>query len=64
LRAWPRRGARQGAEAFDAQLRESDPTWGVRDMEAVEALAHAEGFVCEQRVAMPANNFSLVFRKR
>lgn len=51
-------------EAFDTQLRERDPAWGVRDMEAVETLAQAEGFDCEQRVAMPANNFSLVFRKR
>jgi SAM-dependent methyltransferase len=53
-----------GNEAFDTQLRERDPAWGVRDMEAVETLAQAEGFDCEQRVAMPANNFSLVFRKR
>lgn len=52
-----------GNEAFDAQLRERDPAWGVRDMEAVEALAQAEGFACEARVAMPANNFSLVLRK-
>jgi SAM-dependent methyltransferase len=51
-------------EAFDAQLRERDAAWGVRDMEAVEALADAEGLACETRVAMPANNFSLVFRRR
>jgi SAM-dependent methyltransferase len=50
-------------EAFDAQLRASDPRWGVRNMEAVEALGKAAGFVLEEVVPMPANNFSLVFRK-
>lgn len=51
-------------EAFDADLRARDPSWGVRDLEAVEALAQAEGFVCEAVVPMPANNFSVVFRKQ
>jgi len=50
-------------EAFDADLRARNPAWGVRDMEAVEKLAEAAGLICETRVAMPANNFSLVFRK-
>lgn len=51
-------------EAFDQQLRRRDPEWGVRDMEAVTALGAAAGFVRDEPVAMPANNFSLVFRKR
>ncbi|WP_322071171.1 DUF938 domain-containing protein [Paraburkholderia bannensis] len=50
-------------EAFDADLRARDPAWGVRDLEAVDALARAEGFVCEAVVTMPANNFTVVFRK-
>ncbi|SAL22520.1 DUF938 domain-containing protein [Caballeronia humi] len=50
-------------EAFDAQLRATDPRWGVRDMEAVDALGRGAGFVLEEVVPMPANNFSLVFRK-
>jgi SAM-dependent methyltransferase len=51
-------------EAFDEQLRSRDPSWGVRDMEAVVALGASVGLVCDEPVAMPANNFSLVFRKR
>jgi SAM-dependent methyltransferase len=51
-------------EAFDRQLRSHDPAWGVRDMEAVVALGASVGLVCDEPIAMPANNFSLVFRKR
>jgi SAM-dependent methyltransferase len=51
-------------DAFDQQLRSRDPVWGVRDMEAVIALGASVGFVCDEPIAMPANNFSLVFRKR
>ncbi|MDR6391241.1 DUF938 domain-containing protein [Paraburkholderia phenoliruptrix] len=50
--------------AFDDQLRSRDPSWGVRDMEEVVALAASAEFVCDEPVAMPANNFSLIFRKR
>jgi len=51
-------------EAFDRQLRSRDPSWGVRDMEAVVALGASAGFEGDEPTAMPANNFSLVFRKR
>ncbi|CAM3347187.1 DUF938 domain-containing protein [Cupriavidus taiwanensis] len=49
--------------AFDAQLRATDPDWGVRDMEAVIALGTAQGLRCDEPVPMPANNFCLVLRK-
>ncbi|MFM0081004.1 DUF938 domain-containing protein [Paraburkholderia sediminicola] len=51
-------------DAFDQQLRSRDPAWGVRDMEAVVALGASVGLVCDEPIAMPANNFGLVFRKR
>ncbi|ABE33775.1 methyltransferase small domain protein [Paraburkholderia xenovorans LB400] len=51
-------------DAFDQQLRSRDPAWGVRDMETVVALGASVGLVCDGPLAMPANNFSLVFRKR
>ena len=49
--------------AFDESLQRRDPAWGVRDMSDVEALANRGGMELEQVVAMPANNYSLVFRK-
>ena len=49
--------------AFDERLRMQDDQWGLRDMEEVEHLAGEAGFSLERRVAMPANNFSLVFRR-
>ena len=51
-------------EAFDRSLRQQNPEWGVRDLEAVTALAQAHGFAEPIIEAMPANNLSLVFRKR
>jgi hypothetical protein len=33
-------------------------------MEAVVALGASAGLISDEPVAMPANNFSLVFRKR
>ncbi|WP_244827823.1 DUF938 domain-containing protein [Caballeronia sp. TF1N1] len=50
-------------EAFDTELRARDPRWGVRNLEAVEALGRSVGFALEEVVPMPANNFSLVFRR-
>jgi SAM-dependent methyltransferase len=49
---------------FDASLRDRDPEWGVRDIADVRNLAERSGFDFIERVAMPANNLSLVFRRR
>lgn len=50
-------------EAFDQNLRRRNPTWGVRDLEAVTALAASEGFGAPEILDMPANNLSLVFKR-
>jgi SAM-dependent methyltransferase len=50
-------------EAFDASLRRTDPSWGVRDMADVAAVAKKNGIVLKDVVPMPTNNFSLIFRK-
>lgn len=49
--------------AFDADLRSRDPAWGVRDVEAVAGAAREHGLALAERVAMPANNLSLVFHR-
>ena len=51
-------------EAFDRELRQRNPAWGVRDLEAVTALAEAQGFSPPEIVEMPANNLSVVLRRR
>lgn len=50
-------------EAFDRDLRARDPRWGLRDLEAVEREAADRGLVLVETVAMPANNFTLVFHR-
>ncbi len=48
---------------FDETLRSQNADWGIRDLEAVTALAEAAGFEPEEPVEMPANNLSVIFRK-
>lgn len=47
--------------AFDEMLRKRDPASGLRDFEAVHALAAHEGFVLLADRPMPANNRMLVW---
>ncbi|MBX3476404.1 MAG: DUF938 domain-containing protein [Brevundimonas sp.] len=49
--------------AFDADLKRRDPAWGLRDVADVDALAQDHGLARTLRVAMPANNLSLLFRR-
>ena len=48
---------------FDAFLRARDPAAGIRDFEAVDKLAEAQGLKCVQDHAMPANNQLLVWQR-
>jgi hypothetical protein len=48
---------------FDASLRAQDPTWGVRDLEAVAAVASAQGFGPPAVTEMPANNLVVALRR-
>jgi SAM-dependent methyltransferase len=48
---------------FDQWLKARDPASGVRDFEAVAAVAEASGLVLEDNRAMPSNNQLLCFRR-
>lgn len=50
-------------DVFDRDLRRRNPAWGVRDLEAVTALAGEHGFGAPEVIDMPANNLSLIFRR-
>ena len=53
-----------GNAAFDASLRAQDPSWGVRDLDDIVALADTAGLALDQVIDMPSNNLSVVFRHR
>jgi cyclopropane fatty-acyl-phospholipid synthase-like methyltransferase len=60
------RGGRHTApsnEAFEAWLKQRDERYGVRDLEAVEEVAQAQGLRLREIIEMPANNLSLVFER-
>jgi len=49
--------------AFDASLKARDPAMGIRDFEAVDALARAIGLQLVTDAPMPANNRLLVWHR-
>ncbi len=49
--------------AFDADLRVRQPKWGLRQREEVNREARAAGLAPVHRVALPANNLLLAFRR-
>ena len=51
-------------QAFDGDLRSRNPEWGIRDLGEVAALARRHGFTVPETVQMPANNLSVIFRRR
>ncbi len=51
-------------EAFDQSLKSRNARWGVRDLERdIAPLAQKNSLRLEKVVEMPANNFSVIFRK-
>ena len=50
-------------EQFDESLRLRNPLWGIRDLESVAKLAQKNDLHLKEKIAMPANNFSLIFEK-
>ncbi|MGV8959725.1 MAG: DUF938 domain-containing protein [Stenotrophomonas sp.] len=49
---------------FDGWLKARDPRSGIRDLEAVTALAEQQGWALLEQVAMPANNRCLVWSRQ
>ena len=53
-----------GNLAFERSLKSRDLRWGLRDVADMDALATQNGFARESLIEMPANNISLVYRKK
>jgi SAM-dependent methyltransferase len=50
-------------EAFDSRLKKRNPLWGVRDIGALQTVAEPHGIILVERVPMPYDNFTLIWRK-
>lgn len=49
---------------FDQMLKQQNSDWGLRDVDDLEAFAKENGLQLEKMVDMPANNKTVIFRKR
>jgi hypothetical protein len=54
----------QGNIDFDASLKGRNPEWGLRWVHEVASGAKSHGLILRERIAMPANNLSLMFYKQ
>ncbi len=63
--AYKRGGAHTAVsnESFDAWLKAQDPSYGVRDLEAVLSTASERGLSLDRVIEMPSNNLSVVLRR-
>src|SRR5580704_12789529 len=50
-------------QAFDGYLRSQNAAWGIRDLAEVADLAKRHDLALVDTVPMPANNFSVIFRR-
>lgn len=48
---------------FDDSLKARDPSWGLRELDAVVEAARVQGLRLTLRRDMPANNLMLLFRR-
>ena len=53
----------QSNELFDISLKMQNVSWGVRDLGEVSEEANKNDFIEEELIRMPANNFSVIYRK-
>ena len=53
----------QSNDLFDSSLQMQNKLWGVRDLGEVSEEATKNGFIKEALIRMPANNFSVIYRK-
>ena len=49
---------------FDESLRSRDPSWGIRDLNEVTTIAASCGLVFQSKIAMPANNHTVIFQRQ
>ena len=50
-------------ELFDSSLKMQNKLWGVRDLIEVSEEATKNGFIKDEVIRMPANNFTIIYRK-
>ena len=48
---------------FDNSLKIQNDLWGIRDVKEINDEAEKNGFIQEDMIKMPANNFSIIYKK-